>query len=272
MRGKGGIKVAVFTDLTGQRVGELEVLEELAPMERGYRRIRAYLCRCSCGTEQRIEHRRLIARPGTQQAVDRCDTCRYTRTCKACGDNFVSQQYKATCSQECLREHKRQIQLEAYYRRFAKDPDINRRNYRRKQELMAADPKRAALHRERELERSRRRRANMTPEEIEADRERLRRHYRENSTEIQRARKERFLAKPPEERALIYARWLQNNRDWYAAHREQRREQRRIMFESDPEGWRAYQRERRRIRKEHQAQAEFAELAKALHGKLTEQD
>lgn len=251
----------------GRRFGELVILAPQGSCVLGGRKSPVYRCRCDCGKEQDVVLTQLMS--GRVQA---CDTCRYTRLCSVCGESFLSQQYKATCSPECHREHLRKIQLESYYRRVAQDPELNRRGHRRKLELLAADPERATLHRQRELERSRRRRASMTDEEREAELERLRRYYRENATVIQKRRQERFLAKPPAERARIYARWLQNNRDWYAQHREQRREQRRIMFEADPEGWRAYQRERRRIRAERRAQAELAELAKSLQAKLTEQD
>ena len=251
----------------GRRFGKFAIIGVAGNGVLGGRSAPVYRCKCDCGNQQDVIYTQLMS--GRVQA---CDTCRFTRECTVCGKEFFSRQYKTVCSPECRKEYMRRHHLESYYRRSAHDPEFNRRRNQRKRELLAADPERAALHRQREIERSRRRRASMTEEELEADRERRRRYYRENAAEIQRVRRERFLAKPPAERARIYARWLQNHRDWYDRHRDERREQRRIMFEADPEGWRAYKRERRRLQAEKRAQAELAELTKALQNKLTNRD
>lgn len=255
----------------GRRYGAL-VIEEMRGRETwGGKHMPTYLCRCDCGNGQVVHHVQLH-HPRRNSRVTACDTCRHRRECVVCGRVFQSQQYKTSCSPECLTEYKRRKTLESYHRRSAANPEFNRAAASRKKEILAQDPARAALARQRELERSRRRRAAMTDEERAADLERLRLHYKEHALEIRAGRRERFMALPPIERARVYARWLQNHRDWYDRHRDERREQRRIMFEADPEGWLAYKRERRSIQAKKRAQAELAGLAKALQRKLTQQD
>lgn len=252
--------------MIGRRFGQLVIIEATGVDASRAQPCLLYRCRCDCGNEQVVAYTPL--KVGRIQA---CDACRFRRECTVCGKVFQSQQFKSTCSPECHREHLRQLQLESYYRRSAADPDFNRKAHRRKKELLAQDPQRAAQVRERELLRGRRRYEAMSEDEREADRERRRRHYHENSAEIQRLRRERFMAKPPEERARVYARWLQNNRNWYTRHRDERREQQRAMYRADPEGWRAYKRERHRIRAQLQAQAELSALAEKLNRKITEE-
>jgi len=252
----------VFTDLTGQRVGELQVLAELAPEDRGYGRVRSYLCRCSCGTEQRIEHSRLIARPGTKQAVDRCDTCRFTRKCETCGGNFVSQQYKATCSDECKRERLRLHHLASYYRRSTADPDFNKKANARAKEILASDPARAEQARIREKARADRRRADpVERNKLNSD---YRKRYARNRDEILSRRKQRLADASPERRAeMIEARRASERRYW-EANREEIIARRRELRLLDVEAYNAYQRWRWRERRRMSAEAQLLKLQEAL--------
>lgn len=252
--------------MIGRRFGQLVIVEPAGVDSSRARPYPLYRCRCDCGNEQVVAYT-----PLKNGRILACDACRFRRECTVCGKVFQSQQFKVTCSLECHRAYLRRLQLECYYRRAAADPELGRKTYQRKKEILAQDPERAAVVRERELLRSRRRYEAMTEDEREADRARRRRHYHENAAEIQRGRRERFMAKPPEERARVYARWLQNHRDWYARHREERREQQRAIYRADPEGWRAYKRERHRIRAQLQAQAELSALAEKLNSKITEE-
>lgn len=249
-------------DLIGRRFGDLVVLEPAGPVPKGPRC--TYLVRCDCGAEQLVPRNYLLA-----GRVSACDACRWRRECVICGAVFVSQQYKVLCSRDdCQREYYRRKQLESYYRRSAADPELNSRKYREKLARMQESPEMAAEYRQRELERGRRRRAAMTEEELEADRIRLREHYRANAAEIQRLRRDRWRALPAEERARLYQQWRENNRRYHEEHRERRQARQRELRDADPERYRAYKRASDRRRREAKAQAELAELAKALQDKL----
>jgi hypothetical protein len=257
--------------MIGRRFGDLVIVEARERATWGGKTLPTYLCRCDCGNEQVVHHYRLHG--AKQRSLIRaCDECRYRRECVVCGATFRSVQYKTSCSPACLKEYKRLKDLESYYRRAAADPDFNRRAYERAKQALAADPQRAAEYRQKEIARSRRRRAAMTPEQREQERSWRREHYRANAEAILAKRKERVAAMPPAARATMYARAMQTGRDWYQRNREDVRARHQAIIDANHEGWRAYQRKRWRIRAQLRAQAELNELADKLAAKLNPED
>lgn len=131
---------------------------------------------------------------------------------------------RATCSDECDREHRRFRQRLHYYRRVAEDPEYNRRRWAAQRARAEVDPEhaerlRAAMRRGAER---RRLRAAADPAYREQLRATARAYYAIHAEELQRRRRERLDAMTPDARE----RWLEANRRYQREYARKRRAQR----------------------------------------------
>lgn len=132
------------SNLTGQRFGKLLVLGRAEDIlsESGKTTYSAWLCKCDCGRQEVIRANRLPtcdSRRARRDVATACAHCNHQRLCKVCSRTFESARYRATCSEECAIAHKRALDMDAYHRKVARDPELNRRRYRSAKE---ADPER----------------------------------------------------------------------------------------------------------------------------------
>lgn len=210
-------------DLLGQRFGQLVVIAAAGKIKYGSM-MPAWLCRCDCGNEEIVPQRRLPyaaylinGKDSSRALVTACETCRLTRTCVICGARFFSRQAAATCSADCMTEHRRQIQLAYYYRATAADPQLNRKRHAAARDRAAADPAIAARQREVSQAASRRRveRERTDPDYRAARRAQSRAHYAKHAAEIQARRRERLARLDP----AALARWIERARRYGRAYR-----------------------------------------------------
>lgn len=211
-------------DLVGRRFGKLLVLKRTGSGRGG-----TWLCRCDCGREEEFPARRL---PYTQYAkkrkdvADACSTCMHTRTCAACGRQFVSRQYRACCSPECERAHLRARYLQDYYARLARDPDLNRKRAAAVRERAAVDADFAQRVRAWEERAAARKRERLATDPIYADHVRRlhRERYSQTAEIVQARRRARWAAMDPEQQQAHLERRRALNTAWAQRRREALRE------------------------------------------------
>lgn len=226
----------------------------------------AWLCRCDCGREERVPQKRLPyceSNAKARAAVSACDVCRLTRECVVCKKAFVSQHYRATCSDSCNVLHQRRKDMDRYYRLMEAGSDRNSERYRRMKQRAAEDPafaarmeaaSRAGHERRREKLRSdpaareranalareryrkhaaeiaakrRERRAALSAEDLERSRQAAREVYRRTAEIVQARRREAWASLSPQERAQRQERLRELDREW--------RRQWREMLRGDPQ-------------------------------------
>lgn len=152
-------------DLTGQRFGALTVLRP-APDHPTASRPRQWHCRCACGVELDVLHRRLVTHIVRRQQHS-CDACR-VRQCEICGGPVSASSSARTCSAECAGEHSRRYQLAYYHSKRSLDPiETEARRLR-------AQARWARLSPEEKLANSRKRKASEDREHVNA---RARKYY-----------------------------------------------------------------------------------------------
>ncbi len=211
-------------DLVGRRFGKLLVLKRTGEGRGG-----VWLCRCDCGQEEEFPARRLpYADYVTKRkdVADACSTCMHTRTCAVCRRQFVSRQYKATCSPECERVHLRARYLQDYYARVARDPNLNRKRAAAVRARAAVDADFAQRVRAWEERAAARKRERLVTDPAYAEHVRRlqRERYSRTAEIVQARRRARWASMSPELQRVHIERRRELNTAWAQRRREALRE------------------------------------------------
>lgn len=240
-------------DLTGNRYGNLTVLRQNGRMKFGHEQT-AWLCRCDCGAEitvpqNRLPHRTTIS---SRHAVTACPDCRRP-ICDTCGEKIMTGSLtQRTHPGECTRTRRKQIELDSYYRRLAKDPEMNKRNHIRAKARAAKNPE-LSRRREAQMKAARAKvqlRIKTDPEYRAKVLAAQRATYARHAEAIQAKRKARFEALTPEQKA----RWMDRVRGYGRAYRRKWRDELR----TNPERHQKY----KDLMREYNRLRELAKLLK----------
>lgn len=214
-------------DLTGQRFGHLTVLRPAGRVKYGPI-MRAWLCRCDCGTEVTVPRVRLTGR-----SVDACPACRLGRACVVCGRGFIPASSRAiTCSDACRAVRRKATSAAARKARDDANPAAVAARHRRHRERVKSDPLRA--------QRARNKKAAW---------------YAINRAEVNARRRDERAAETAEERAQRLTDTRKYIRSWLAELR------------ADPERYAEHLRRRAEIRRS-QRLSDLARLGAELVGKI----
>lgn len=208
-------------DLTGLRLGRLLITGRGpdAVSESGKSREQQWFCRCDCGETELIPARRLpyvASNARRSDAVEACASCREARTCAFCSRVFRSRQFKACCSEACHTAHRRAIDLDAYYRKTAADPEFNRKKAAAVRARSQADPDFRARLAAWEANSNERHKARMAsdPEYREQVNARARESYAANAEAIQARRRERIARLTTAQLEELQERARASGREW----------------------------------------------------------
>lgn len=154
-------------DITGERYGKLTALRLTRhPTQRG----RWWVCRCDCGREDVALQWRLRLPPGDSHAVHGCEVCR-AKHCVVCGAAYLGGGSGVTCGAQSCRVSYRRAAHAALEARYAEAGGT------RTQRLAARSQEAYEANLVKERERSRRKRARLTPEQKDAQNAHLRAAY-----------------------------------------------------------------------------------------------
>lgn len=176
-----------LNDLTGHTFGSLSVIE-LKGRAKDSKKTPLWICSCSCGSREVVPQRLLVSGKKYQ-----CSECNRPR-CDVCGKK-IPEDYasKTTCSDNCKSIRKREKAREQYYQRFERDPDLNKKQQKRKKEKAEKDPSYSARLRDYEERALRKKREKRQTDEewAELERQRSRQRYETNRDQILEGRKTR---------------------------------------------------------------------------------
>lgn len=216
-------------DLTGRRFGRLVVLTRGERVKWG-RWQSSWLCRCDCGAQLAVPQNRLPHRatiPASHR-IEACDDCR-AHPCAVCGTPIPPPSTSATCSAECAAER--------------------RRGYDR--EWKRAHPPSGDAIRARTA-RARQKRAQMTPEE------------REIEKQADNERKRAWVAKTGRATVNKFARERHAERMENPEYRARRREKKAAWQHRNAAKQRAYFREYARKKRARERELELMRTQEAL--------
>jgi len=258
-------------DLVGRRFEKLLVLKRTGSGRGG-----TWLCRCDCGREEEFPARRLPYSDYSKKrkdVADACSTCMHTRTCAACGRQFVSRQYKACCSPECERAHLRARYLQGYYVRVARDPDLNKKRAAAVRSRAAVDAdfaQRVRAWEERAAARKRERLAT-DPAYAEHVRRLHRERYSRTAEIVQARRRARWASMSPDQQRAHIERRRVLNTAWARRRREALREN-PVRYREYLDRFNDYCREWYARRRAAAALAGLMDIGQALQAKLEKSD
>lgn len=244
-------------DLTGRRFGKLIVIGRGEPeiSASGKTRYATWRVVCDCGAEEVLRDIRIphcatnIAR---RDAAEACVACRSQRSCAVCSRPFNSVRLQAVCSEACHVIHRRRIDMDAYYRRVERDPEVNKRKGAKIRAAAEVDAVLAKKLREQERARYYRHAERMRtdPEYAEAQRAAQRQAYASRAEEIQAARRAKRAENADiQQRMRDWAKayWQSHAQEILAQRRRREAEKVAAMSVEERQAYRAARREQQRL-------------------------
>ena len=258
-------------DITGQRFGRLLVLGRgpVQHSESGLSVYKTWHVLCDCGVDEVLRDHRIpycASNAARRDVATACEACRSKRICAACGQSFVSAEYRACCSDACRLLHRRRIDMDHYFRLVGADPELNKRRADKLRALAAVDPEVAGRLKAHQQAQSKKRSARLAvdPEYREALNAAYRDRYAAVADAVQTARRNRRRIDPHYAESVRAA-----GRRRYTANAPEIAERRRLklaamlgaMTHAQREDWL----DRRRARNNAHYAAQMADPVRAAH-------
>lgn len=203
-------------DLAGRVFGRLMVIRANGRVKFG-RWQTAWLCRCECGVEVTVPQDRLPHRPSVddRHRVDACPGCR-ARPCVICGTPILPPSTAAACSPEHLAQHRRDTQLNHYYKMVELDPEFGARRQRMAKLRAEIDPSVATRQSivAKRARRVRQTKINDDPSLRERVRAQARSTYAKHRTRILADRRTKLEAMTPEQHDIWIERMRKSGREY----------------------------------------------------------
>lgn len=251
-------------DLTGKKIGALTVIERAGKVKFG-RAVTAWRCRCDCGREEVIPQPRLPYKDyiaaNKRRAVWACSVCRLP-DCVECGKKVpLARKHRNTCSDKCSIKHRRNRDLKSYYRRFERDPELNRKRRALWLKKLSKDPEKFAEYKKKENERAKQKWRHIKSDPIlhQTELKKQRERYHADKARIQRSRRRRISNMTPEQREKWQEMQRRHGRHW-------RRRWRRHIF-SDPKLYTEYLSRMREYRRNRELRTMAGDAARILERK-----